>query len=398
MITETSAADVRFAAKETDYTALAAEHVAPCISIYLGSVGAERAAKRWLRLRNILRAAESRLQDFSISLKEAESLLRAAVRAMEGGPRPHSHVQGLAFFTSKDFFSYSSLHESVADRIVVGSEFLVTPLLPLVPRDDRFFVLTLSQKQVKLYEGFASGMRERTLQDIPENVREDFGEHGFERQYQLHTASSHASGQKGAFFHGPSLDEKGRAEHFLRGIARGVASSLKGQQAPLILAAVEYLIPLYRSVNTYAHLADETITGSPSLLSFDELYSAAWKIVENNISKQQQCAFSVYWEHINTPLTSSNLREILAAAQRGLIRFLFVSGSAERWGTIVSPETVHVHTTEERGDHDLLNVAAILTLRHGGQVFVAAPEQLQEGIEAAAVFRFALRPGSQNPA
>jgi hypothetical protein len=185
MITETSAADVRFAAKETDYTALAAEHVAPCISIYLGSVGAERAAKRWLRLRNILRAAESRLQDFSISLKEAESLLRAAVRAMEGGPRPHSHVQGLAFFTSKDFFSYSSLHESVADRIVVGSEFLATPLLPLVPRDDRFFVLTLSQKQVKLYEGFASGMRERTLQDTPENVREDFGEHGFERQYSF---------------------------------------------------------------------------------------------------------------------------------------------------------------------------------------------------------------------
>jgi hypothetical protein len=59
MMTETPAEDARFAVKETDYTALAAEHVAPCISIYLGSVGAERATERWLRVRNMLRAAES---------------------------------------------------------------------------------------------------------------------------------------------------------------------------------------------------------------------------------------------------------------------------------------------------------------------------------------------------
>jgi len=393
MTANSSAGEAPATVKEADYTLLTAAHVPPCISIYLASKPVETAQQRLVRLRSMLRAAESRLRSFSMSVDEAEPLLASVSRVIEAGQKPHPASQGLAIFMSKDSVSYRYLRESVAESVVVGNEFFVRPLLPLVPREDRFFVLELSQKHVRLYEGSASGMSERALEGIPENVREDFKGHGFEREYQLHTASSRASGQKGAVFHGPSLDEKDRVAHFLRDVERGVATALKGQQAPLILAAVEYLIPIYKNVNTYAHLSDDAIIGSPHLFGPSELYTAAWKIVEKDILKQEQGAFAVYQEHANTPLTSSNLRQILAEAQRGLIRFLFVSPSVERWGSITSPETVHLHSTPEPGDSDLLNWAAILTLRHGGQVFVAAPNQLPEGAEAAAVFRFAL--GSQ---
>lgn len=46
--------------------------------------------------------------------------------------------------------------------------------------------------------------------------------------------------------------------HFLGRVERGVAVALKGQQGPLILAGVDYLVSIYRNVNAYAHLADET--------------------------------------------------------------------------------------------------------------------------------------------
>jgi len=390
MTANSSAGQAPAAVRAADYTLLTTAHVPPCISIYLTSKPIETAQQRLVRLRSMLRAAESRLCDFSMPVDEAELLLASVSRAMEEAPTPHPTAQGLAMFMSKDSVSYRYLREPVAERVVVGNEFFVRPLLPLLPRDDRFFVLALSQKQVQLYEGSASGIKERALEGIPENVREDFKGHGFEREYQLHTASSRASGQKGAVFHGPSLDEKDRIAHFLRDVERGVAAALKGQQAPLILAAVDYLIPMYKTVNTYAHLSEDAIIGSPHLFGPSELYAAAWKIGEKNISQQEQGAFAVYQEHANTPLTSSNLRQILAEAQRGLIRFLFLSSSAERWGSATSPEIVHLHRTQEPGDSDLLNLAATLTLRHGGQVFVRAPKQLPEGAEAAAVFRFAL--------
>ena len=197
-------------------------------------------------------------------------------------------------------------------------------------------------------------------------------------------------GTKGRYLPWPSLDEKDRAAHFLGRVERGVAVALKGQQAPLILAGVDYLVSIYRNVNTYAHLADDATRGSPDQLPLNELSAAAWKIVGQDLLKRQQSAFEVYREHANTPLTASNLEEILSAAQGGRIRFLFVAPSDECWGSFISPTTVHAHEKREAGDTELLNLAAVLTIRNGGQVFAATPGQLGEGADATAVIRFAL--------
>jgi hypothetical protein len=358
-------------------------------------VGAGSAKQQLPRLKTLLQAAGPSFRNSSISLEEAEALLTSNWHAVEEGRPPHPSAEGLAVFMSSDFFGYSHLPAAVADRVVVGGEFFIRPLLSLVPHDDRFFVLALSQKHVKLFEGSRRGIRERTLWDTPESLREDFEGYSFsfERQYQMHTASSPESLQKGAVFHGRSLRHKDRIAHFFHDVDRGVVTALKGQPGPLILAALDYLVPIYREANTHTQLLDETIGGNPDLLPPNAIYAAAWKIVEEKLSKAGSRAFAVYHQHMNSPLTSSNLRETLAAAHRGLIRFLFVASVGERWGQLAPPETVHVHSTPEPGDSDLLNLAAILTLRHGGNVYVVPPNQLPEGADIAAVFRYAL--GSQ---
>ena len=95
-----------------------------------------------------------------------------------------------------------------------------------------------------------------------------------------------------------------------------------------------------------------------------------------------------YKELVNTPLTSSNLRKIIAAAERGIVRFLFLPPTGEQWGSFESPETVHIREKAEPGDEELLNLAAIFALRHGGQVWVVPNNELRAGSEIAAVFRF----------
>ncbi|MEO6887603.1 MAG: hypothetical protein ABI456_01165 [Ktedonobacteraceae bacterium] len=52
---------------------------------------------------------------------------------------------------------------------------------------------------------------------------------------------------------------------YFQRINRGLQSVLRGERAPLVLAGVEHLLPIYRKVNTYAHVLDqgvvETLTG-----------------------------------------------------------------------------------------------------------------------------------------
>ena len=374
--------------EEPRYEALTEAREGPCISIYTNRDSAEQAKNGLKRLKDLLRGAASNFEKTSMTVDDAERLLESNWELIQGAESARAGMQAAAIFFSKGFFGCYGLPAPVAERVVVGSEFFIRPLLSLWPANDRFFVLALSQKRVRLFEGSRYRMEERHLRDTPENLHEDVAGLSFERHYEMHTAASPVSNQKGAIFHGPSVQSKDRLIHFFRDVDRGVASALKNQEAPLIVAAVEYLFPIYREANTYPHLLEEAIPGNPDLLAQDALHAASWKIFENRAAGAEARAFGVYKEHINTPLTSSNLRKVIAAAASGRVRLLFVPASSEQWGLFQRPETVHIHDKRESGDDELVNLAAVLTLRDGGEVHVVPAGGLREGAGVAAVFRF----------
>ena len=389
-------ADIREMGSKDDaaqlmYARLAGTHGQPCVSVYTASFLSAIPAKADLdRLTRLVRSACERFADASLTPDAAEELLKSCWYLLPSGNAVRAGTRALAVFLSDGFFECFQLPSPAAEFAVVGHEFHVRPLLAIVPEDDRFFLLAVSQKHVKLFQGSYSGLTERTVEAVPENLHEDLSGRSFEKAYQSHTAASPLSHTKGAVFHGSHFNKKEEILHFLRSVDRGIANSLKDHRAPLIVAAVDYLFPIYKEANTYPHLADSAIVGSPDLLSTNALHAAAWKVVEEQASKARNSAFALYGEHVNTPLTSSNLRDVVLAASRGLVRFLFIPESGDRWGSIAQPDTVHLHASQEMGDDELLNLAAVLTLRHQGSVYVIPRAQLREGADAAALFRFGL--------
>ncbi len=372
-----------------DYKALTKVREGPYISVYTNrSSDAEQTKNGLRRIKDALRGAAANFQNASMTADDAERVLESNWKQIQQAESGRAGMQGAVIFLSRDFFACYGLPAPIAERVVVGSEFFIRPLLASWPTNDRFFVLALSQKHVKLFEGSRCSMEERHLRDAPENLHEDLAGLSFERNYEMHTAASPVSNQKGAIFHGPSVSNKDRLIHFFRDVDLGVASTLKNQEAPLIVATVEYLFPIYKEANTYPHLLEDMIAGNPDLLTPDVLHAASWKIVQSRVSETETRAFDVYKEHINTPLSSSNLRKVIAAAASGRVRFLFVPSTGEQWGLFQPPETVHIHDEKEPGDDELLNLTAILTLRHGGEVYVVRADELREGAEVATVFRF----------
>ena len=62
-------------------------------------------------------------------------------------------------------------------------------------------------------------------------------------------------------------------------VDHAVRQALSNGSAPLLLAGIAYLLPIYREANTYPQLIEEDITVNPDDLPLNELHAQAWAIV-----------------------------------------------------------------------------------------------------------------------
>jgi release factor family 3 len=75
---------------------------------------------------------------------------------------------------------------------------------------------------------------------------------------------------------------------YFRTLDAALHETLREERAPLVLAGVEYLWPLYRAANTYPHLTEGGVAGNPHGLRPDELHEKAWKLVEPYFARPER--------------------------------------------------------------------------------------------------------------
>jgi len=158
---------------------------------------------------------------------------------------------------------------------------------------------------------------------------------------------------------------------------------------PLVMAGVEYLLPIYREANTYPHLVGEGIPGNPKGMSADQLHKAAWQIVKPLFTKAQTEAIAQYRQSSGTGLTSSRIEEILSAAVHGRVAVLFIALDVQRFGTFDAERgEVRLDEAMQPGDVDLLDFAALQTVLSGGKVYALPPDDVPDRLPLAAILRY----------
>jgi hypothetical protein len=179
---------------------------------------------------------------------------------------------------------------------VVDDRFHVTLLLPLLAGDGHFFVLALSQNQIRVLQGTRDRVEAVDLPGVPLGVRDALQGEEVQQQLQLYVADRGGVGA-GGIYHGRRDPGEAQAERILRyfwKVDRGLREVLAGERAPMVLAAVEHLSPIYRKANTYPQLIDEVLAGSPEGLSPHELHARAWPIVKPLFLRAQREAAARY--------------------------------------------------------------------------------------------------------
>jgi hypothetical protein len=366
----------------------------PCVSLFLPTHrSGPQTQQDPIRFKNLLRQAQERLTKNGLRSTEANKVLGPANPLLDDRSFWQHQSDGLAVFASRGMFRYFRLPLQFPELVVVTDRFHIKPLLSLLSGDGRFYVLALSQNRVRLFQGTRQSIGEMDLDSVPKNLAEALGAEERERQLQFHTPGQRAS----AIYHGhggsndDSLHKKDLLRYFKK-IDKGLQDLVCPERAPLVLAGVDYLLPIYREANSCAELVDEGIVGSPDGLSASELHTRAWAILGPHFAVAQERAAAQYRELAGTGRTSRDLTSIVPAAHHGRVDSLFVAVGVQQWGVFeAGAGGVLLHVDRQPGDQDLLDLAAVQTLVHAGNVYAVEPEQIPDSEvrgPVAAVFRY----------
>jgi hypothetical protein len=189
-----------------------------------------------------------------------------------------------------------------------------------------------------------------------------------EKQQQRHGGAGGSPTYFGSGNDGGSEDHNTDLKRFFVLVDAALAPLFNEQSAPVVLAGVEYLLPIYRTANTCATILEGEIHGNQDRATAEELHEAGWRIVAPHFTEAESKAKDIFHQLLGKGTASADASVIGTAADTGRIATLFVAPDPDR-----SP---------------FVNRMVAATLAKGGEVFAMEQEAMPTTQPLAATFRF----------
>ncbi|MEX1209127.1 MAG: hypothetical protein WEE36_11115 [Acidimicrobiia bacterium] len=341
----------------------------PAISIYLPThrFGPDNQQDP-IRLKNLLGEAEARLTEQGMRSPEVADLLAPATDLLDDVEFWQHQEDGLALFLSPQRSDRFRVPQTFDEAVVVSDSFFVSPLLPVMSRGERFFVLALSENEVRLLWGSRFRVGEVELgPDVPTSIAEALWFEDPERQLQFHQAGRSGQGRVTATFHGHGggKDDPGeRLERFLRAVDDGVRTLVAGG-APVVLAGVERVMAGYRKITRLEGVVEDGVEGSPDRLTPETLHDEAWPLVAPRFEATRAEGADEFLSG-SRPI-SADVDEVLRMANEGRVAHAFIPAG----------------TDDRRFEQ-----ATAAIWKTGGEVWIVPAEEIPAGGPVAAVLRY----------
>lgn len=379
---------------KNEFNKLASWHDQHCVSIYIPTTMAGVAGEKQqgpLRLKNALKQVKEKLNEYKLSPIDIENYLEPVKNLMDDKLFWGKQSNCLAIFLSKQLMQVYSLPVNNDSFIYVSDHFYLLPIMSLFNGNGKFFILSLSLKDIKLYEATRYNISRVHAEDLlPEKLEEVVGHDFHNKSLQFRSGQG---GEAGAMFHGQGAgkdDKDAELEKYFRAVDKGLMKLIKDENAQLILACVDHYHPVYAKITDYPNLFKQNISGNHDETDAALLHKLALPLVEGYFQQYRK----KYAELIrNLPIngkTSFDLNDIIPAAIDGRIEVLFVQKSRDKYGLydeVNRSLIVDENTTVSQAS--LYNLAAIQTWLKGGHVYLAEKDEmplLGSGINA--LFRY----------
>lgn len=368
------------------------------ISLFLGSQPAGAAANEnfdLINFKNQLQAIAKRLTNKGRDHDFVDKLLKPGYELVRDNNFWTEQSKGLAIFIADGYFKYIKMPVAPTEEIMVMEPtFYVTPLIPLMTNKEYFYLLVISKHCAKLFRADSYGMQIVPLK-LPQSIDEV-------KRLSDPDAKTFRSGESGrraspasmpGSVHGAGGGNPGDKDNMLT-YFEAVDDILwdevfNKENAPLVLAGVEYVLPIYRNAADYHNVWPEALTGSREHQETTSLYNDAMELMKPYFEQKVNKALETYMNNSANGLTSSIAADVIPAAYYSQVSHLFVAKSEHIWGTFdeMANELVFHDSPDEYGE-DLIDNAVVKTLANGGEIFLLEKEKMPAECQVAAIMRF----------
>lgn len=375
------------------FAELASHRARNCVSIYIPTHAAGVEVNELndrVAFKNALQQVVSELRSKGESNPAIESLLAPAYRLDKDETFWRQQSKGLGVFLAEGVCWYIKLPLASQRDILVNSAFNVKPLLPLFTSKEYFYLLVISKKQAKLFRADMFGIEHVNVPGLAEidpgsdhEGEDPTAPTGLRGDKELTTAAAMDAGTKGD-------QKKLRLANYLEAIDDVIWKQvLHDKTVPLMLAGVEYLLPIYKTVTDYKHICEEALTGSHERDELPVLYEQAMSKMTGYFSQSMQKAIELYNNQSATDLTTSIVDDIVPGVHYSQVSHLLVQKGAQLWGSFDEMNN-KLKLDEERlaENEDLVNTAIVKAVQTGAEVYVMDKEQMPVDSIMAAVLRY----------
>jgi hypothetical protein len=238
------------------------------VSIYVPTDPASSNTAPRTALRNLGEKAFQQLRAAGIDAPQVAAIGEELTDLLDDQAFWRYQARTLAVLMTPELMQTFRLPNRLLSNLEVSDRFHLKPLLRAVTFPQVAFVLALAQNSVRVIEVSANDEpTEVSVPDLPSDAASVAGRSSLADR----SPTRRIQGDEG---------QKLRLRQYARHIDLALRPLLNGLDMPLILAAAEPLDSIFRSVNTYPHLAPDSIGGNPENTSDAELAARAREILD----------------------------------------------------------------------------------------------------------------------
>jgi len=241
------------------------------------------------------------------------------------------------------------------------------------------YVLALEEDRVRMFD-VAAGERavEIKIPDMPKDAHSAAG-----------TASVNSRAASGRVHGGEG--QKLRLRQYARKVDAALRPYLSGRAEPLIIAASEPLLSIFRSVNSYPHLIDAAIEESPAQMGEAAIKEHAQVMIRALHKLRVDAALETLAARENEGRATTDIAQAAHAATFGAVDTLLVDMDAVVAGTVDDATgAVTFAESESAASYGVVDEIAGRVLAAGGTVLAVRKADLPEHASLAAILRFAI--------
>ncbi len=369
----------------------------PCVSIFIPTHRAGHVQEDKIRFKNALTDVKRNLQNDELfvnggmSERKAEGFLTPAYDLLDNHDFWLHLSDGLAVFIGEGRFEYFTVPIDLNPLTYVKHHFYLRPLMPLLNGEDRFFLLALSQGEVRFFEGHKYHITPVKISDlVPSGMEEALALEDPEKTLQMRNTGREGS----SVFHGHGIhkdQQDWQLEQYCRMVDDGLMKMLHDEKAPMIIAAVDELVSTYRKVSGYSNIVDFHVSGNPENDDPTLLHEKAWGKMKNYFRREMEAQKEQFSEALAKDQASFSLLDIVPAAINGKVQTLFLAKDAPvLWGFYNEADnSVSIHEEQKPFSVCLHNLAAMKTFEQSGVVYHRDRMEFpQVTSEANAIYRY----------